>query len=135
MYSSKHITVIIPALNEAPSIARVVDGLFELFVCSQCAQCTQIERVKSRDAMVENRADHSEAGIQCKGKVSRADPAEPEVRCSACSGTLSRIVDQIVVCDNGSTDDTASIAFASGAIVVREPARGYGSACLACRHC
>ena len=37
----------------------------------------------------------------------------------------------VVVADNGSTDRTASIASAAGAIVVREPRRGYGAACLA----
>lgn len=37
----------------------------------------------------------------------------------------------VVVADNGSTDNTAAIARAAGAIVVREPRRGYGSACLA----
>ena len=37
----------------------------------------------------------------------------------------------VVVADNGSTDHTASIARAAGAIVVREPRRGYGAACLA----
>ncbi len=37
----------------------------------------------------------------------------------------------VVVADNGSTDDTASIARAAGATVVREPRRGYGAACLA----
>ena len=40
------------------------------------------------------------------------------------------LVRRIVVCDNGSTDDTAAIARAHGAIVVREPRRGYGAACL-----
>ncbi len=39
-------------------------------------------------------------------------------------------VDQIVVGDNGSTDDTVSIANAAGATVVHEPERGYGAACL-----
>jgi hypothetical protein len=39
-------------------------------------------------------------------------------------------VDQIIVGDNGSTDDTASIAEAVGATVVHEPERGYGAACL-----
>ena len=33
--------------------------------------------------------------------------------------------------DNGSTDQTATIARTAGAIVVREPRRGYGAACLA----
>lgn len=40
------------------------------------------------------------------------------------------LVRRIVVCDNGSTDDTASIARAHGAMVVEEPRRGYGAACL-----
>ena len=40
-------------------------------------------------------------------------------------------VDQVVVVDNGSTDRTASIASQGGATVIREPARGYGRACLA----
>lgn len=38
---------------------------------------------------------------------------------------------QVVVCDNGSTDDTASEARAAGAHVVHEPRRGYGFACAA----
>ena len=37
----------------------------------------------------------------------------------------------VVVADNGSTDGTATIARAAGAVVVREPRRGYGAACLA----
>lgn len=40
-------------------------------------------------------------------------------------------VDQVVVADNGSTDQTASLAKAKGATVVMAPRRGYGSACLA----
>jgi glycosyltransferase involved in cell wall biosynthesis len=36
----------------------------------------------------------------------------------------------IIVCDNGSVDQTAKVAAERGAIVVREPRRGYGSACL-----
>ena len=39
-------------------------------------------------------------------------------------------VDEIVVADNGSTDKTAQIAKAAGAIVVHEPRSGYGAACL-----
>ena len=35
---------------------------------------------------------------------------------------------RIVVVDNGSSDDTAAIARARGALVVQEPAAGYGSA-------
>lgn len=40
-------------------------------------------------------------------------------------------VRQIIVCDNGSTDNTAMLAQNLGAVVVSEPAKGYGSACLA----
>lgn len=39
-------------------------------------------------------------------------------------------VKQVLVVDNGSTDNTAEIAAACGARVVYEPNRGYGQACL-----
>jgi glycosyltransferase involved in cell wall biosynthesis len=39
-------------------------------------------------------------------------------------------VDEVLVVDNGSTDRTAEVARQAGARVVREPRRGYGSACL-----
>jgi glycosyltransferase involved in cell wall biosynthesis len=38
---------------------------------------------------------------------------------------------QVIVVDNGSQDRTAEVAAAHGALVVREPQRGYGAACLA----
>src|SRR6478672_4368430 len=41
------------------------------------------------------------------------------------------LVSQIVVIDNGSTDRTSEVAAGSGAQVVLERRRGYGSACLA----
>jgi len=41
------------------------------------------------------------------------------------------LLEEIVVADNGSRDRTRERAEASGATVVREPRRGYGSACLA----
>ena len=46
--------------------------------------------------------------------------------------TLARIPRSFLVCvaDNGSTDRTAEIARALGVMVVREPERGYGAACL-----
>jgi len=40
------------------------------------------------------------------------------------------IVDEIIVADNGSTDETARIASQAGATVVIEMRRGYGHACL-----
>ena len=38
---------------------------------------------------------------------------------------------QVIVVDNGSTDDTAGVARGAGATVIEEPRRGYGSACAA----
>jgi len=40
------------------------------------------------------------------------------------------LIRRVVVCDNGSTDGTVEAARAAGAIVVHEPRRGYGAACL-----
>jgi len=37
-------------------------------------------------------------------------------------------VDQVVVCDDGSTDDTANIAKSAGAIVISQSNQGYGAA-------
>jgi glycosyltransferase involved in cell wall biosynthesis len=41
------------------------------------------------------------------------------------------LVDWTIVVDNGSEDDTAALAQKFGALVVAEPRRGYGYACLA----
>ena len=41
------------------------------------------------------------------------------------------LLQQIIVVDNGSTDDTATVAWEAGAIVATEPERGYGAACAA----
>ncbi len=53
-----------------------------------------------------------------------------------CRVTLQRCIGggadhRVVVVDNGSTDETAARAEAAGALVVREPRRGYGRACAA----
>jgi len=40
------------------------------------------------------------------------------------------LVDRIIVCDNGSTDNTTKIALDHGAEVVFEKTKGYGAACL-----
>ncbi len=77
MYQQKRITVVIPALNEAPSIQKVIDGLWSL-------------------------KDHHQFSI----------------------------IDEIIVCDNGSTDNTSALARQAGANVVFEPQAGYGRACL-----
>lgn len=39
-------------------------------------------------------------------------------------------VRDIIVCNNASSDDTARIAREAGAVVVNQPRKGYGSACL-----
>lgn len=41
------------------------------------------------------------------------------------------VFESVIVVDNGSQDKTAQVAASAGAVVVREPRRGYGSACLA----
>lgn len=38
---------------------------------------------------------------------------------------------QVIVVDNGSKDQTPQVAAQAGAVVIQEPRRGYGSACLA----
>ncbi len=43
---------------------------------------------------------------------------------------LPGFIDSIIVCNNGSTDNTSEIAKAAGAIVIDEPEKGYGAACL-----
>lgn len=48
----------------------------------------------------------------------------------ALSGDTGRVVDAIVVCDNGSRDGTGALAGAAGARVVTQPLPGYGRACL-----
>ncbi len=45
-------------------------------------------------------------------------------------GRGARVIDDFVVCDNGSADETAARAREAGARVVREDAPGYGVACL-----
>jgi glycosyltransferase involved in cell wall biosynthesis len=41
------------------------------------------------------------------------------------------LVERVVVVDNGSSDNTADVARRAGAMVLDEPRRGYGQACLA----
>jgi glycosyltransferase involved in cell wall biosynthesis len=76
MYLDHQVIAIIPAMNEAGAIAKVVSELL---------------------ALGEN-SEH-------------------------------RWVDQVIVCDNASTDGTAALAAAAGAKVVYESTLGYGQAC------
>ena len=46
-------------------------------------------------------------------------------------GSVRPLVDEVIVVDNGSEDQTIKKAQAAGATVVLEPVRGYGRACLA----
>ncbi len=45
-------------------------------------------------------------------------------------GLTDARIRRVIVVDNGSTDATAEHAAAAGALVVPEPTRGYGAACL-----
>ena len=114
MYAGRDVTVIIPALNEAQSIACVVEGLADLRACPHCHQLINTENSAQKNlSSDDSHCPHENCRAEIP--VSLANP----------------LVDRIIVCDNGSTDETAALAAASGAIVAFEPERGYGAACLA----
>lgn len=56
---------------------------------------------------------------------------EEQTIAAALDGLAGQNLAQVVVVDNGSSDRTAEVARKRGALVVREPRRGYGQACLA----
>jgi len=131
MLHNRHITIIVPALNEEPSIARVLNGLFNLSVCSECSHF-----ISDQSGSVAEHSDAEHCYDEGNLNVSRTDSTHTdfaqEGRCSNnCGRETIRLVDQIIVCDNGSSDRTAAIALACGAKVVEESERGYGAACLA----
>ncbi len=59
-------------------------------------------------------------------------PALNEQECIAATlaGIPAGMFRYVIVADNGSTDRTAEIARANGALVSHEPERGYGATCL-----
>jgi glycosyltransferase involved in cell wall biosynthesis len=65
--------------------------------------------------------------------VSLIIPALNEAEClgALLSEVPALLVNQLIVVDNGSTDQTSQVARAAGALVVSEPRRGYGFACAA----
>lgn len=66
-------------------------------------------------------------------RVSLIIPALNEAECLGplLAEVPAGLIHQVIVVDNGSTDRTAEVARASGALVIDEPRRGYGFACAA----
>ena len=66
-------------------------------------------------------------------RVSLIIPALNEAECLGplLAEVPAGLIHQVIVVNNGSTDNTAEVARAAGALVVDEPRRGYGFACAA----
>jgi glycosyltransferase involved in cell wall biosynthesis len=79
------------------------------------------------------------ASLTCEPPVARIAAVIPALNEAPSIGEVVRglrlkaaiPLEQIIVVDNGSSDDTATIARGAGAKVVAEPRRGYGYACRA----
>jgi glycosyltransferase involved in cell wall biosynthesis len=79
--------------------------------------------------------ERSPDGSQSNGRITFADVTVviPALNEEASLPFVLRdlpLVGRVIVVDNGSTDGTALVAADSGAMVVAEPRRGYGAACL-----
>lgn len=98
---------------------------------------------KSQAGLPQIYAHHVEPAGQLNIIISPEAPSRPSVRAiipalneaASIQNVLAALpaewVDEVLVVDNGSTDDTAEIAARAGATVVRQAERGYGAACLA----
>src|SRR5688572_22696950 len=66
-------------------------------------------------------------------RVSLIIPALNEAECLGplLAEVPAGLIHQVIVVNNGSTDNTAEVARLAGALVIDEPRRGYGFACAA----
>ena len=119
MYRNRTVTAIIPALDEEPSIAKVITELSQLTVCATCSGHSELTQGFNKD---------NSGKISNKFLTDSTDGSN--IVCCQHADQVA-LVDNIVVADNGSTDDTAAIATDHGAIVIKEVQKGYGAACLA----
>jgi glycosyltransferase involved in cell wall biosynthesis len=65
--------------------------------------------------------------IPCRNEAATIGTCVREARTALDAGGYAG---EVVVCDNGSTDESAEAAEAAGATVVHQPIPGYGAACL-----
>jgi len=72
----------------------------------------------------------AETGVETSDVVVIIPALNEEASLPLVLADLPDWIDQVIVCDNGSTDQTAAKARDAGAEVVMETERGYGAACL-----